>query len=279
MQPNVQAAPDVRDVIFASVCDQVFTAHITAETDGIIAGAKRAADALTQLGLLVTYVIADGSAVTSGEIIATFNGKAKQLAMAEEMAIGIMAKPSGIATAAYKAVATAGSDLRIVCGAWKKMPPEIKFIVREAVATGQAFFRISDQPFLYLDKNFIRMLGGIEATLHAVKDQHDKLKVIQLKGDFGDVSQEALSAANNGADIIMVDTGCIEDVTAVNSLLTAQGCRANVKIAFAKGIKQDAIAALKGKGIDILDIGAGIIDAPLLDMKMDVCQGGSKSCS
>lgn len=275
MQPNVQAAPDIRDVIFSSVCDQIFTAHITAETDGIIAGAKRAAEALTQIGLSVMYTVADGTAVTSGEIIATFTGKAKQMAMAEEVAIGIMAKPSGIATAACKAVAAAGSDLRIVCGAWKKMPPEIKFIVREAVADGRASFRITDQPFLYLDKNFIRMLGGIEATLHAVKDQHDKLKVIQLKGDFGEVSQEALTAAKNGADIIMVDTGYMEDVVAVNRLLSEHGYRKKIQIAFAKGIKQDSIEGLKGKGIDILDIGTGIIDAPLLDMKMDVrLEGG-----
>lgn len=275
MQPNVQAAPDIRDVIFASVCDQLFTAYITVETDGIIAGAKRAAEALAQIGLSVTYIVADGAAVTSGEIIARFTGKAKQMAMAEEVAIGIMAKPSGIATAACKAVAAAGSDLRVVCGAWKKMPPEIKFIVREAVADGQASFRISDQPFLYLDKNFIRMLGGIEATLQAVKEQRDKLKVIQLKGDFGGISQEALTAAKNGADIIMVDTGCIDDVIAVNCLLSEHGYRKNIKIAFAKGIKQDTIQGLKGKGIDILDIGTGIIDAPLLDMKMDVhLEGG-----
>ena len=38
----------------------------------------------------------------------------------------------------------------------------------------------------------------------------------------------------------------------------------------AQGIQVDDIVKLKGKGIDILDIGVAILDAPLLDMRLEV---------
>jgi nicotinate-nucleotide pyrophosphorylase (carboxylating) len=160
--------------------------------------------------------------------------------------------------------------MKIVCGAWKKMPPEIKPIVREAVVCGGAAFRITDQPFLYLDKNFVRMLGGIEATLNAVAPVRDKLKVIQLKGEFGGVAQEALTAVTHGADILMIDTGGLADFEAARQALAAANLRQRVKLAFAKGVRLQDIPAMKGRGIDILDIGSEIVDAPLLDMKLDV---------
>jgi len=220
----------------------------------------------------------DGDAIAGGAVIASLTGTAKQIALAEEQAIGCLAKPSGIATAARRAVELAGTDLRIVCGAWKKMPPEMKQVVREAVAAAKAAFRIVDRPFLYLDKNFVRMLGGVEATLAAVRAMDDKVKVVQVKGYSGDIVAEALAAVRGGAGIVMVDTGRVGDACAVHDALTAAGCRQRVKLAFAQGIRVESIPALKGLGIDILDIGTGILDAPLLDMKLEV-RGEAGPCN
>jgi nicotinate-nucleotide pyrophosphorylase (carboxylating) len=98
----------------------------------------------------------------------------------------------------------------------------------------------------------------------------DKLKVIQLKGEFASVAQEAIMAVTHGADILMVDTGGLADFEAARRALEAIGLRQQVKLAFAKGVRLRDIPAMKGRGIDILDIGSEIVDAPLLDMKLDV---------
>ncbi len=203
-----------------------------------------------------------------GQLFGSIN--AKQIAVAEEFIVGFLAKPSGLATAVRRAVEAAGPDMNIVCGAWKKMPHEIKHIVREAVTIGGGLFRITDQPFLYLDKNFVRMLGGVEATLKSVSNITDKIKAIQIKGETGNIGAEALAAYNLGAGILMVDTGRQEDVAIVNQVLTEAGCRHKIKLAFAKGIQIEDITTLLGHGIDVLEIGAAIRDAPLLDMKLEV---------
>jgi nicotinate-nucleotide pyrophosphorylase (carboxylating) len=271
--PIAVVQQDIRETIFAGIADKKYQAEVVVEQDGIVTGTNRLLAALAELGVEAELRVADGAAVQAGGCVVRLVGTPQQLAATEEFVIGMLAKPSGIATAAHRAVSFSGNEIRIVCGAWKKMPPEIKAIVRDAVAAGGAAFRISDQPFLYLDKNFVRMLGGIAATLQAVASLKDKLKVIQLKGHYADVASEALMAVQHGADILMIDTGSLPDVEAAHRALLSAGCRDRVKLAFAKGVRVEDIPDLRGKGIDILDIGVGIIDAPLLDMKLEVREG------
>lgn len=261
---------DIRDVIFSTISDRQYTAHLLTERQGVIAGVKRLQTFLTDNNISAELRVVEGEQVAAGQVLAVITGTPKQIAVAEEFVVGFLAKPSGLATAARRAVEAAGPGLNIVCGAWKKMPHEIKHIVREAVAAGGAWFRITNEPFLYLDKNFVRMLGGVEATLKSVSHITDKVKAIQIKGETGDVGAEALAAFHWGAGILMVDTGRQADVAIVNRVLTAAGCRDKVKLAFAKGVKIEDIAGLQGHGIDMLDIGAAILDAPLLDMKLEV---------
>jgi nicotinate-nucleotide pyrophosphorylase (carboxylating) len=270
VQTAASMQPDIREIIFAGIHGRQFNAGIVVERNGVVAGIVRLEAALAEAGIGAELLLADGAEVKAGSVVGRIAGTARQIALAEEFAIGKLAKSSGIATAARRAVQLAGDEMKIVCGAWKKMPAEIKSIVREAVVCGGAAFRITDQPFLYLDKNFVRMLGGIAATLNAVAPVRDKLKVIQLKGEFASVAQEAITAVTHGADILMIDTGVLADFAAARRALEAMGLRQQVKLAFARGVRLEHIPAMKGLGIDILDIGAEIVDAPLLDMKLDV---------
>lgn len=262
---------DIRDIIFATIQSQKYTANLTTERAGVLSGIERLKAVLAERNINSTFLKADGDWVEAGECILTVVGTPKEIAMAEEFIVGMISKPSGIATAARLAVKKAG-NMRVVSGAWKKMPPEIKQIVREAVSHGGAHFRIVDVPFLYLDKNFVRMFGGIKETLLAVKDMTE-LKAIQVKGDSGDIVAEAITAVEYGAGVVMVDTGEISDLRKVSESLQQSGQRSKIKLAFAKGISLGDIEKLGIEDIDILDIGAEIIDGPLLDMKFDVVRG------
>jgi nicotinate-nucleotide pyrophosphorylase (carboxylating) len=269
----VQSQPDIRDTIFSGIAGKKFHAQVIAEQDGIVAGTARLLAALAEHSVRAELRVAAGAELKAGDCVLQIEGTAKQIAVAEEFVIGMLAKPSGIATAAHQAVQFAGHEIKIVCGAWKKMPPEIKGMVREAVTAGGAACRITDQPFLYLDKNFVRMLGGIAATLQAVAPIKDKLKVIQLKGECADIATEAMTAVQHGADILMIDTGVLADQQAAHTALRDAGWRERVKLAFAKGIRMQDVREMRGQGIDILDIGVAIVDAPLLDMKLEVREG------
>jgi nicotinate-nucleotide pyrophosphorylase (carboxylating) len=212
----------------------------------------------------------NGVRVRPEEIVATLEGSAKQMASGEEELIGWISKASGIATAAWKAKKAAGRDLKVVCGAWKKMPLPIKDLVRQAIYDGGIPYRMADKPFLYLDKNYVKVLGGVGKTLQSLKSLKEHTLVIQLKGEGQDLLREAVLAAQGGGGIIMIDTGRKEDIVKIDSRLRAKGLRDRVKIAFAGNIGISDLKDLKKLPVEIIDIGQAVVDAPLLDMRMDI---------
>jgi len=261
---------DLRDIIFSSIMEKQFTAQIIAEKEGIIAGSKYALEKLQEIGVNIEYLIKDGTKVFPGTLIAKISGNPKQITMAEEMAIGKLAKTSGIATAAGHAVNLSQGKCRIASGAWKKMPIEIKEHVRDAIIIGGATPRLFDQPFIYLDKNYVRIFGGIKNTLQAVAHIEGYLKVIQLKGETGSIAKETKESVSESADVIMIDTGRLEDAKEAIRVLKDMGIRNKKQVAFAKGVLIDDIPKYAAAGIDLLCIGKQIVDAPLLDMKLDI---------
>jgi len=264
---------DIRDDIFRCVAKRSITAVIIADDEGIVAETGLAAETARELGLTVRRILAEGEAVKPGSEIARIVGSPKCIAMGEDRLIGIMAKPSGIATMAQRFVEKAGRRPRIVSGAWKKMPQSQKEFTRRALAVGGVDCHISNKPFLYLDKNYVRILGGgIKACLEAVSGFKGYMWVIQVKGTYNDIAEEACQAARNGANIVFIDSGRQSDLGRVSEALNQAGLRGRVEIAFGGHVRLDDVAALKASDVDILDIGRQIMDAPLLDMRMEVVE-------
>ena len=152
------------------------------------------------------------------------------------------------------------------------MPPSLKSMVRQAISTGGASFRICQPPMLYIDKNFIRMFGSIPAALEAVAEQTEPTKIIQIKGMTCPVQEETRQALAGGANILMVDTGRLEDLEACQAELAQLGAREQIQVAFAGNVHIADIPDMARRGVDLLCIGKEIVDAGLLDMKLDVVE-------
>jgi nicotinate-nucleotide pyrophosphorylase (carboxylating) len=259
---------DPRPLLFSGIAHRRVTAVLLADDRGIVVHTEAAAAVATHLDLTVENCLAEGKPVESGEEVLRLAGTPMQIAMAEERLVGLIAKPSGIATAARRFVDRAGTDLQIVCGAWKKLPFSQKDMIRSAITAGGAAPRIADWPFAYLDNNFVAMLGGVQSTLDAVA-AHPELasyqRIIQVVDADG-----ACVAARGGAHIVFVDTGRIDDVTTVSNALWATGLRDRVRLAFGGGVQLTDIDRLRALDVDIVDVGRAIVDAPLLDMTLRV---------
>ena len=263
-------ALDVREELLKNVQRKKVTASIVVDEDGIIAGITSTKEEAGKLGLSILKVVNEGSPVRKGDEVIRFSGTPRQIVMAEEILMGLMAKPSGIATRAHKFVKATGGKPKVVCGAWKKMPPSLKEMIREAILTGGALSRIEALPFAYLDKNYIELLGGIKKGLEAVAHLSHISKIVQVRGRYQDIVSEACEAAESGADIVFIDSGKPDDVRRIVERLRQRGLREKVKIAFGGGVNLEAIDELKNLDIDILDIGRQIVDAPLLDMRLEI---------
>jgi nicotinate-nucleotide pyrophosphorylase (carboxylating) len=261
---------DIRDFIFRKVERKKYLAHISAQGEGIFSAAGWLKKACENLRIDLKTCKENGVRIRPSEVVATLEGSARQMAMGEEELVGWVSKASGIATAAWKARKAAGRNLKVISGAWKKMPLPIKDLVRQAISDGGVKYRIAEKPFLYLDKNYVRMLGGVEKTLQSVKALREHTLVIQLKGERRKLLHEAALAAQRGAGIIMIDTGRREDIERVDSMLREKGLRECVQIAFGGNIRIEDLRELKKMPVEIVDIGQAIVDAPLLDMRLDI---------
>jgi nicotinate-nucleotide pyrophosphorylase (carboxylating) len=270
---NVESR-DLRDVIFENVKSKEVKASIRAKGEGIVSGIVEMLEAAKKLGLYVLSHVPEGTRVMSGDVIAVLMGTPKQVTLAEDFLVGLIAKPSGIATAARKAVELSQGKVTVVSGAWKKMPFQIKDLIRKALMVGGVKIRISEEPFIYLDKNYIRIFGSIEKAMECAMNIKNRVKVVHIIGETDSIENEAVKAAECGADIIFVDTGDITDLEKVAEAITDRGLRQRIKIAFGGSIKLEDIPKLCEKDVDILDVGRAILDAPMLDISFDVHYSG-----
>ena len=261
---------DIRDFIFKDIMYQKFIALLIPESNGCMSGVAEAIKQAQAIGVDLDLYYKEGDMIEKGKPIGRVNATPKKMALAEEKIIGTLSKFSGIATAAKKAVELSEGNVEIVSGSWKKMPPEIKDGVRTAIVSGGASFRITNSNMIYLDKNYIKMLGSIPEALSTVKEFTEHTKVIQIKGIQNTIEVETKQALENGCNLLMVDTGDVGDLIRCLNITKSLGLREKVKIAFAGGIKLNKISELSKLDIDILCIGKEIVDALLLDIKLDV---------
>lgn len=261
---------DIREEILRNVQSTHVTAAVLADDNGIIAGVKSTMREIGAIGLSASQCVDDGTRVKKGDEVVRIDGSPKQVLMAEEVLIGLLGKASGIATSAHRFVQATEGKPRVVCGAWKKMPPALKEMIREAIVVGGASFRIAPGAFVYLDKNYVELLGGIKRSLGAVAHLNNHSRVLQVKGRYADVVTEACEAAESGADIVFIDTGRPDDIGPVVEKLIQVGLRNRVKLAFGGGVNMETIDRIKDLDVDILDIGRQIVDAPILDMRLEI---------
>ena len=262
---------ELREFLFLPLQGRKFKFTIRARQNGVFAGAGFLGHLVARMDLDVEWLADNGHQLETGTPVLIAGGGAEQVAAAEEMLLAGIGKPSGVATAAAAFVRESAGRARIVCGAWKKVWPEVREQLREAVAVGGAGVRIAQEPFVYLDKNYVRMFGGIGPAVGRARELvPPKLVVVQLRGETQRVGQEAHAAVEAGAGVLMIDTGVVDDLREATEAARQGGWRDRVKIAFAGGVTLDQLPSIIAAGADVIDVGRAVIDAPLLDFRLDV---------
>lgn len=260
---------DVPRVLLQHTNKRVVRAELVSNEGAVIAGLEELGCEAESMGLEVYNFVSPGMDIRPGSVIAAFTGNPLQVVRGEDALPGLVGKASGIATAARRAVRKAGR-IKVVCGGWKKIPMELKERFRCAVEIGGAEIRMLAKPFVYLDKNYIRILGSLPDALHAAQSLPGRALILQLRGETDKIEKEAIMAVKHDSEIVMVDTGSIDDVRRVSRALKQERLREKVQIAFAGGVTLNDLEDLQQEDIDIVDIGRAILDAPLIDLRYDV---------
>lgn len=263
--PNSRVAPSLTGRLLADIQGS-HRAYVTTTQPGIVAGTQfvdpgAAGEPAGQWRVCVQ----EGQIVEAGDILIEIIGSASELAVAEDYAVGQLGFASGIATRAKQFVDACPTGMTIACGGWKKLPPALKPLLRAGLASVGVLPRLVQQDFIYVNKNAVRLHGGVlPAVAAAMRLEHGPV-VIQVKN-----AEEALAAVRAGAGIIMVDTAVIDDLNEVNIALVQAQLRAGVTLAFGGGVGLKDLVPARDAGADAVDVGRSILDAPLLDLRMEV---------
>ncbi|NLN98402.1 MAG: quinolinate phosphoribosyl transferase [Eubacteriaceae bacterium] len=260
---------DIRECIFSDIIGKKYVAEVKALQKGILSGIEEGLEVLHQLNIKILAHQHEGDLLEVGTTIVTMMGTPIQLSKAEEYFAGYVSKTSGIATAARKAVELAENKMKIVCGAYKKMPQANKASFRKAVSTGSAMVRMYEEPFVYLDKNYIRMLGGIPNALKAVSFIKNRKKVVQIHHLYAPIEVEVVQAIEGGADLLMIDTGNIHDLNICLELLK-DNPNHTMELAFSGDVQLEDIPKFRHMGLSRLCIGKSILDSKMLDVTFDI---------
>ena len=241
--------------------DKSIKIKLIANQNAIVGGLLFAKQAFYLIDQKIKFRIKkkDGSNVKKGSLIATIEGKAKNILIAERVALNFLSHISGIATITNKFVKLAGKKTKICCT--RKTIPNLRVIQKYAVKIGGGInhrFNLSDE---YLIKdNHIASSDLKTLVIKAIKNKKGKKITVevdnlnQLKSLMGLKFDRVLldnMSSNNLKKAVKIINGFYET--------EASG---NVNLKTVKSIAKT--------GVNRISIGSITHSAPAIDFKLEI---------
>jgi len=227
----------------------VARAQLLVEEAGVVCGVPVAAAVFAALdpAVEVTQLVADGTAVVAGTVVAELAGPARAILTGERTALNLLGRLSGIATLTRRHVdAVAGTDAQILDT--RKTTPGLRALEKYAVRCGGGTnHRAGLYDAVLVKENHIRAAGGITAAVERIRAAGLELAVEVEAETLADV-EEALAA---GVDHILLDNMSPD---AIRAAVRAVAGRA--KLEASGGITLDTLRSYAETGVDFVSIGA-----------------------
>ena len=243
-------------------------AAILVKEKGIIAGGEVAKRVFFRVdpSLQVEVFIEDGTGIKPGDIVATIFGNVRSILKAERVALNFLQRLSGIASQTAQYVAkTRGSGVSITDT--RKTTPGLRLLEKYAVRTGGGQnhrFHLGDG--ILIKDNHLSALRALGMSLKEIvaKAKQNAPKGLKVEVEAKTV-QEALDAAEAGADIVMLDNMSVDEMRRAVSLISGQ-----VRIEASGGITLTNVQAVAETGIDFISVGALTHSPKALDISLEL---------
>ena len=243
-------------------------ASILVKAKGILAGGAVARSVFLEVApsLKVDVLIRDGERVQAGDIAATISGRVASILKAERTALNFLQRLSGIAstTAQYVAI-TKGYDVRI--SDTRKTTPGLRLLEKYAVRMGGGKshrFHLGDG--ILIKDNHLAALRALGMSLKDIvaKAKQNAPRALKVEVEVNTI-QEALEAAEAGADIIMLDNMSPDEMRHTVGLIPNE-----VKTEASGGITLANVRRVAMSGVNTISVGALTHSAKALDISLEL---------
>ncbi len=241
--------------------NKVIKVKLLSNQNAIIGGLLFTKQAFDLIDSKIKFVIKkkDGSSVKKGSLIATIEGKAKNILIAERVALNFLSHISGIATKTNEYVKLAGKKCKICCT--RKTIPNMRVIQKYAVKLGGGTnhrFNLSDE-FLIKDNHIAS--SNIKKLV--------SLAVLNKKGRKITVEVDNLKQLN---EILGIKFNTI-----LFDNMSVKNLRAGVKIAkkyyeteASGNINLKTVKEVARTGVNRISVGSITHSASAIDFKLEI---------
>ena len=239
-------------------------AVIAARQIGVISGTDAAAIAFALIDPAVTVTIehGDGARVSPGDAVIRLDGPARAILTAERVALNLLCRLSGVATATASLVEAARphGKARIVCT--RKTTPGLRALEKHAVrAGGGSNHRFGLDDAVLIKDNHIAVAGGIVPAIERARAHAGHLVKIEVEVDTLAQLEQALAI---GIDAVLLDNMSPQTLTEAVSMVDGRA------ITEASGrINRDTVGAVAASGVDLISVGWITHSAPIIDLGLD----------
>jgi nicotinate-nucleotide pyrophosphorylase (carboxylating) len=246
----------------------VSKANIVFKDNGIIAGLGifELIFKIIDKKLKINFSVSDGDYLKFGTIIGNISGKTRSILLGERLALNIIQRLSGIATAVNNYTRRLNNKTIKILDT-RKTTPNFRIFEKLAVKIGGGEnHRFGLYDMMLIKDNHISANGGIIKTLEKLKTIKIKsgLKVeIEVKNLFE--LNKVVKFGNGIVDIVMLDNFRIRDIAKAIIMVDKK-----FKIEVSGGVKYDILHLYSGlKGIDFISVGAVTHSVKSTDISLD----------
>mgnify|MGYP003326678100 FL=1 len=246
--------------------DSFASGVIVAKEPLVVAGVDLAIASFRELEKSIDFSVEvlDGQDGDFFQPLIRIHGPARALLTAERTALNFVQRLSGIATLTAKFVQqVSGTNTKILDT--RKTIPGWRVLEKYAVACGGGInhrFGLYDQVMIK-DNHLVAVGGNIKKAVKCARENYPKLK-IEVEAD---TVEQAKTAAEAGADIILLDNMSCEELSQSIELISGRS-----KTEASGGITMDTVREIAETGVDYISIGALTHSAPAVDIGFDFDQ-------
>jgi nicotinate-nucleotide pyrophosphorylase (carboxylating) len=235
-------------------------AVITQKAPGVIFGLDAAELTFRSLDpdAAVQRLVAEGVWRDGGPVLAV-EGLARALLTGERTALNLLARLSGVATAAARAVAAIeGTRARILDT--RKTTPGLRALEKAAVAAGGATnHRAGLYDAILIKENHAALAGGVREAVRRAREAAPDLPLEVECRDLDEVD-EALTA---GAPRILLDNMTVAQLRAAVGHVAGRA-----ELEASGGVTLQTLRDVASTGVDFISLGALTHSAPALDLSL-----------
>ncbi len=241
--------------------DKIVTVKLLSNQNAIIGGLLFAKQAFTLIDSKIKFIIKkkDGSKIKKGSLVALIKGNAKNILIAERVALNFLSHISGIATKTNAFVKLAGNKTKICCT--RKTIPNLRVIQKYAVKLGGGTnhrFNLSDE---YLIKdNHIASSDLRSLVTKAIKNKKGRKITVEV-----DNLNQLKSIKGLKFNTVLFDNMSIKSLkkgVKISNKYYETEASGNISL--------KTIKSVASTGVNRISVGCITHSAPAVDLKLEI---------